>query len=392
MVVSSRKAARALLVALALLAPAARAQSYSEPPLPPDCSAPPANAAAPLDCGTLARIDMVSRQMVASGYTPGLVVVLTRGGRVIFAQGYGFANVEASLPATPSSVFSLLSISKTFTASAIMQLRDAGKLSLDDKLSKYFPTFPRGDEVTLRNLLSHTSGIHDLVSDDKRMISSDSLVRLVAGQQPMFDFSPGEKYAYSNPNFVLLGRIVELVSGRPLRLIMRDSVIGRGPPFTTAMDASTDVVPNRVMPYWRTTVPGLYANAPAVDQSVRFGSGSMRSSMLDLATWFNAFFAGKVVSAESLREMMTPAKLKDGRLTGGAYGAYGYGLEIERCGGHKFVGHGGATDSANLIAHYYPDDDFMLFIGANTSHTAAQLEPRILKQIFGADKVVGTCN
>jgi hypothetical protein len=158
------------------------------------------------------------------------------------------------------------------------------------------------------------------------------------------------------------------------------------------MDASTDVVPNRVMPYWRTTVPGLYANAPAVDQSVRFGSGSMRSSMLDLATWFNAFFAGKVVSAESLREMMTPAKLKDGRLTGGAYGAYGYGLEIERCGGHKFVGHGGATDSANLIAHYYPDDDFMLFIAANTSHTAAQLEPRILKQIFGADKVVGTCN
>lgn len=392
MVVSTGRAARALLAAFALVAPAARAQSYSEPPIPPDCSASPARGAASLDCGTLGRIDMVSRQMVASGYTPGLVVVLTRGGRVIFAQGYGLANVEANLPATPASVFSLLSISKMFTASAIMQLRDAGKLSLDDKLSKYFPAFPRGDEVTLRNLLSHTSGIHDLVSDDKRMISSDSLARLVMTQQPMFDFSPGERYAYSNPNFVLLGRIAELVSGRPLRLIMRDSVVGRGPPFTTAMDASTDVVPNRVMPYWRTTVPGLYANAPAVDQSVRFGSGSMRSSMLDLATWFNAFFAGKVVSATSLHEMMTPAKLNDGRLTGGAYGAYGYALEIERCGGHNFVGHGGATDSGNLIAHYYPDDDFMLFIAANTSHTAAQLEPRILKQIFGPDKVVGSCN
>ena len=381
-----------VLIAFVLCGSVIDAQTYSEPPIPPDCSAAAATGAAHLDCGTLAQIDMVSREMVSSGYTPGLVVVITRGGRVIFAQGYGLANVEANLPATPASVFPILSITKTFTASAIMQLRDAGKLSLDDKLSKYFPTFLRGNEVTLRNLLSHTSGIHDFVADDKRMVSSDSLVRLVTAQRPMYDFSPGEKYAYSNPNFVLLGRIVELVSGRPLRLYVRDSLVGASPFFTTAVDQSTDVVPNRVMPYWRTTIPGRFANAPPVDQSVRFGSGSMRSSMLDLATWFNAFFAGKVVSAASLREMMTPAKLNDGRLTGGDWGAYGYGLEVERCGGHSFVGHGGATDSGNLIAHYYPDDDFMLFIAANTSHTAAQLEPRVVREIFGADKVVGTCN
>ena len=392
MLASGYRLARGVVVALLLFASAGEAQSYSEPPVPPDCSATVSAKGAPLDCGTLLRIDMVSRQMVSSGYTPGLVVVMTRGGRVIFSQGYGLANVEASLPATPTSVFSLLSITKMFTASAIMQLRDAGKLSLDDKLSKYFPTFPRGDEVTLRNLLSHTSGIHDFSADDKRMISSDSLVRLVLAQRPMFDFSPGEKWAYSNTNFVLLGRIAELVSGRPLRLLVRDSVVGGGPTITTAADLSTDVVPNRVMSYWRTTVPGRFANAPPVDQSVRFGAGWMRSSVLDLARWFDLFFGGKVVSEASLREMRTPAKLKDGRLTGGDWGAYGYGLQIERCGGHSFVGHSGGTDSGNLIAHYYPDDDFMLFIAANTSHTAAQLEPRILREIFGADKVVGTCN
>jgi D-alanyl-D-alanine carboxypeptidase len=391
MLVSGYRLVGGMLVALGL-STMGRAQTYSEPPVPPDCSAPAPTGAAPLDCGTLARIDMVSREMVSSGYTPGLVVVLTRGGRVIFSQGYGLANVEASLPATPTSVFSLLSITKMFTASAIMQLRDEGKLSLDDKLSKYFPTFPRGDEVTLRNLLSHTSGIHDFVADDKRMISSDSLVRLLVAQRPMFDFSPGEKWAYSNANFVLLGRIAELASGRPLRLLVRDSVVGGGPLITTAVDLSTDVVPNRVMPYWRTTIPGRFANAPPVDQSVRFGAGSMRSSMLDLARWFDLFFAGKVVSEASLHEMMTPAKLKDGRLTGGDWGAYGYGLQIERCAGHSFVGHSGATDSGNLIAHYYPDDDFMLFIAANTSHTAVQLEPRILREIFGADKVAGSCN
>jgi D-alanyl-D-alanine carboxypeptidase len=385
---------RCLLIfaAIVLCASIGGAQNYSEPPIPPDCSAVPKNAAAQLDCDALGRIDIASREMVASGYTPGLVVVITRGNRVIFAEGYGLANVEADLAATPASVFPILSITKTFTASAIMQLRDAGKLSLDDKLSKYFPTFPRGDEVTLRNLLSHTSGIHDIVADNERMISSDSLVRLIIAQRPLFDFNPGEKYAYSNPNYVLLGRIVELVSGRPLRAFVRDSVVGRVPFVSIAVDQVTDVVHNRVNPYLRTTVPGRFANAPPVDPSVRFGSGSMRSSMLDLATWFNAFFAGKVVSAASLHEMMTPAKLKNGQLTGGDWGAYGYGLQIERCGGHTFVGHSGGTDSGNLIAHYYPDDDFMLFIAANTSHTAAQVEPRILKQIFGPDKVVGSCN
>src|SRR5690349_17280519 len=113
MMLSASRSARAVFVALLLCTSIAGAQSYSEPPLPPDCSAVPAKAAAQLDCGALARIDIAAREMVASGYTPGLVVVITRGGRVIFAQGYGLANVEANLPATPTSVFPLLSISKT---------------------------------------------------------------------------------------------------------------------------------------------------------------------------------------------------------------------------------------------------------------------------------------
>lgn len=389
----SRRATTAAALALLYTSSAIQAQTTSEPPAPPDCSTPAGAARAQLDCAALARIDMAARHMVTAGYTPGLAVAIVRGGRIVFAQGYGFANVEANLPATPSSVFPILSISKTLTATAVMQLRDAGKLSLDDKVAKYLPAFPRATEVTIRQLLSHTSGIHDTVFEDRRALASDSLVRLIASQPKPYDFAPGAQYAYSNSGYAVLGRIAELVSGRSLRALVRDSVVGRVPFLSTlAVDQATDVVPNRVMPYWRTTVAGRFANAPFVDPSVRFASGWMRSNVLDLANWFSAFFAGKIVSSASVREMTTPAKLNDGRLTGGTWGAYGYGLELARCGGRAYAGHGGATDGGNLVADYYPDDDLMIVIAANSSHTAAALEPQILKQIYGSDNVVGSCH
>lgn len=383
------------LAAIALLAAPgfiANAQTAGDVPVAPDCSLRDTAATATLDCGALARIDAAASEMVTSGYTPGLVVAISHHGRIVFARGYGLANIEAGLAATPSSVFPILSVTKPFTAAAVMQLRDAGRLSLDDPVSKYLPFFPRGATVRLRHLLSHTSGIHDFDPGQLGALSSDSLVHLIAAQSTLFDFTPGERYSYSNANYALLARIVELTSGRPWRAYVRDSVVARVPYIATAADVATEIVPGRASTYLRTTIPGRFANGPRIDPSLRFGSGSMRSSALDLLAWLDAFVAARITGMASLREMMTPARLNDGTLTGGGWGAYGYGLEIARCGGHALLGHGGADATGSAIAHHYTEDDFTLIILANTSHTAAELEPRLLRQIFGRDRVTGSCN
>ncbi len=362
-----------------------------EGPNPPDCSVPSVKGAN-IDCAALARVDMAASEMVASGYTPGLSVVITRGGRVLFARGYGKANIEAELAATPLSVFPIWSITKVFTAAAIFQLRDAGKLSIDDKLSKYFPSFPRASEVTLRQMLSHTSGLHDYEGENRIPITPDSLIHRLATQPTPYDFSPGTKWSYSNSNYVLLARIVELISGRSWRLYIRDSIVSKVPFIQTAVDQQTDIVPGRALGYLRTTIPGRFANGPLYDPTAYFGTGAMRSNALDLAAWFDAFFSGKVLSPATVKEMTTAARLNDGQLTGGDWGAWGLGIEVGQCGGHRFLGHGGATAFGNAVARWYPDEDYSLVILANTSHTAMRLEERVLRAIVGADKFVGTCN
>lgn len=362
-----------------------------EIPEPPDCSK-PATKGVSLDCGALARVDAAASQLVATGYTPGLSIVIRRAGRVIFARGYGEANVEAGLAAIPQSVFPIWSITKMFTAAAIMQLRDAGKLSLDDRLSKYLPSFPRGGEVTLRQMLAHMSGIRDIDGENRIPLTPDSLVGRIQRQLPLYDFDPGSKWSYSNSNYVLLGRIVELVSGRAWRGYVKDSIVAKVPQVQIVADQQTDVVPGRALGYLRTTIPGRFANAPLYDPADYFGVGSMRSNALDLASWLDAFFAGKVLAASTVREMSTAQTLNDGKLTGGDWGAWGLGIEVGQCGGHRFLGHGGATNFGNAVARWYPDDDFTLVILANTSHTAMRLEERVVRVLGGPEKFVGTCN
>jgi D-alanyl-D-alanine carboxypeptidase len=374
---------------LTFLAAPLAAPAPTETPLPraPDCSAPDSAGAGPrFDCRTLATIDAVAAQMVTSGHTPGLEVAIMRRGQMLFNNGYGKANLETDSPFTPATVFPIYSISKTFTAAAILQLRDAGRLSLDDKLSRYLPDFPRGEEVTLRHLLSHTSGIHDHAGmggpPSTLRRTSSQLIDYIRAQTPLYDSDPGTKYAYSNSNFALLAKIVEQVSGRSYREYVTDSVVGRVPFLKTTPDQSFDVVPGRASGYLRTNYPGRFANAPSMDKSFSFGSGNIRSTAADLALWFTALFDGRIVSAASLEEMTTTSRLRDGRPTGGSWGSYGLGMEIQTVEGHRVLGHSGATQSFNAVANYYPDDGFMLVIFSNSSRDAMDLEERIGRILF----------
>lgn len=389
----SRRSPPPTLVATLLLAFAPALLAAQGPQAPPDCSASPApSTRTVLDCATLATVDSLSQQMISSGRTPGIAVGILSGPRLVFARGYGSANLETNAPVTLETVFPIYSISKTLTAAAILQLRDGGRLSLDDRLARFIPTFPRAGEVTLRQLLSHTSGIHDHVgaggppSTVRR--SAEELVALIGAQTPLYDFEPGTSYRYSNSNYALLARVVEAVSGRPHRDYLRDSVILKGVPSPTGMavDRTWEVVPGRATGYSRTNLAGRFANAPLMDASYTFGGGDVRATLTDMLHWMRAFVDGRVVAKKSVEEMSTPVMLPDGRRTGGDWGAYGLGVEVAALEGHRYLGHGGGTASFNTVAHYFVDDDLVLVIFANSFQSAVQLEERIARVLFGSGK------
>lgn len=360
-------------------------------PVAAECSRADVVRGAALPCATVAAIDSVAQSVIGAGKSPGLGVAVMLGGRLLLDRGYGKANLELDAPVTPLTVFRIFSSTKTFTASAVMQLAESGRLSLDDKLAKYFPEFPRGGEVTVRQLLSHTSGIRDYARPgvpDKQPMTPDQIVQLIETQTPSFVFEPGTKYSYSNANFALLARIVEKVSGEEYGRYLAQHVIAPASVASTAVDHNEDVVIGRAAGYRpNAAAPSRFVNGPYIDIGFPFGAGTIRSNAADLATWFSTFLAGRVVSAASVREMTTPARLTDGRLAGdvvlgredkpGTSGYYGLGVEIGTLRGHAWVGHGGAFYSFSSAMRSYRDDDLTIVVLANAGGVADDAERRI---------------
>ncbi|HEX2693423.1 MAG TPA: serine hydrolase domain-containing protein [Gemmatimonadaceae bacterium] len=356
------------------------------------------------ECALFAAIDSAARQIVASGQSPGLAVGIVRNASLIFNKGYGKSNLELETPVTPSTVFPIFSITKTFTAAAILKMAERGQLNIDDKLTRFFPDFPRGNEVTLRNLLNHTSGIHDFAAPDFPLntlgATPEALVDYIAHQQPLYNFDPGTKWEYSNSNYVLLGKIIEKISGKSYRDYMAQNVFEKLGLSNTAVDRNIDVVRERASGYMPDrSSPGHFINGIYQDMSIPYAAGAIRSTVHDLAAWFIALFGGQVVSASSLRQLVTPARVRDGRFAGdvlanngapGSWGYYGLGMETYSLAGHCLRGHGGSFPSFNAIAYNYPADGVMIFVFSNTGRVATQMATKIAKVLFG--DAVGDAN
>jgi CubicO group peptidase (beta-lactamase class C family) len=313
-----------------------------------------------IDGRQLRAVEAVAREAVASGETPGLAVGLVSSGRLVLCKGYGKANLELGTLVTPDTVFNVFSVTKTFTASGIMQLVERGHMALDDPISRYLPAFP-GGAVTVRQLLNHTSGIHDYVDAYPQLpllgATPDQLVsEYISRQTPIFAFEPGTMYLYSNSNYVLLGKVIEGVSGRPYRDFIAQSVFPRAGLRSTAVDRNEDVVPRRASGYVpRPGSPGGFGNA-------------------------------------YLREMLAPSRLKDGRLSGdapwdkslrpGSFGNYGLGIRSYSLDGHRVTGPGGTWSHFSSKVSYYLDDDLLIVVLANTGGRAAPIEERIARKIL----------
>ncbi len=371
-------------------------------------------AAAPLGAVSLtdadkAKVDEIAAAWVEAGKSAGLVIGVAADGEMLHAKGYGFADLEHQVPMADDAILLVGSITKQFTTVAVLQLVEQGRLSLEDPVSKYFPDFPRGSEVTVRRLLDHTSGIasytdYDISREEKwvRPYTTADMVEHIARYQPPYDFPVGTAWNYTNSGFFLAGAIVEQITGQPLRAYLQEHVIGKAGLTDTALaDDEREVVPRRADGYDALEgEPGSYQRADFIDMSVPGGAGAMHSTVRDLAKWHQALLAGEVVSPAMVTEMLTPATLKDGRSVSERIWrpdgdesvgeaeeqrpVYALGISVGELNGHKLISHGGGIQGFNASFVTFPDDHLTVVVLANTSGGAGDLWREIALSILEA--------
>lgn len=359
----------------------------------------------------LAAVDRIAREWVAAGHTPGLAIAVMQGGKIIFIKGYGLAELENQVPVRSDTVFRVGSISKQFTAAAILKLAEQGRLSLDDKLSKYYPDFPRGNAVTIRQMLNHTSGIHNYieVANARALLplmmdyTTDEWIGHIADQQPLYDFAPGTAYHYSNAGYFLAQGIIEKVSGQSLGTFLQDNFFNPLGLTSTAIDGDGSVVPLRASGYEVVKKgAGAYRTANYVSLTVAGGAGALRSTAGDLLKWENALLSGRVIGAPFLKEMLTPGRLNDGSLASSApFPApkgnspvgdpqdYGMGLNVGTIGGHRKVSHGGNIYGFNATLNSFADDGISWVAVTNAGTGVSGLSGKIEAALLGIPPSAG---
>lgn len=365
-------------------------------------SAPAFSTARHLTPAVEAKIDAMAKKDVDSGRVAGAAVAVLRNGELVFVKGYGRANLELAAPVNAKTVFRIGSLTKQFTAAGLLLLAEQSKLKIDDKLSLYFPNFPRANEVTLRDLLNHTSGIHNFTEGpaiDKISTSGATVQQLVAdiaGQSPLYDFDPGQGWWYSNSNYALLGAVIEKVSGESWGAFMKAEIFDKVGMTDTAADDARDVVPGRASGYSLIgESPGKFRNADFTDMSVPYAAGALRSTAQDMARWNAALFGGKLLKQESLKEMLAPGRLRDGAETqtaiawpgkkafpppaGYVPGPYAFGLDHHSENGRRIIGHDGSIAGFDAVMQTYIDEGLTIVVLTNTNGAAHPLEANIAK-------------
>jgi CubicO group peptidase (beta-lactamase class C family) len=342
-------------------------------------------------------IDAAAAKALASG-SPGMVVAASDARGVLFSRSYGQADLEHGAPIRPDTVFQIASVTKQFTAAAVLLMVEDGRLSLDDRLSQHVPEFPGGDRVTIRHLLTLTSGIPDYAEDPagdriKSVPKTPSeMVAWIAQLRPAFNFEPGAGWGYSNSNYVLLGLVVERVSGESLASVFRKRLFDPARMTRTAFDDPTEVVLHRAQGYRKAKAAASgFANAAWISPTIPGAAGGLRSTAGDLLLWTRALFDGRILKPESLALMTTPGRLTDGRtnkngmpvpMQKGWNSDYGLGLFLGSPDGRRRFWHAGDVDGFASWLAYYPDRGLAVVILQN-SQSADRFESDIERALLG---------
>jgi CubicO group peptidase (beta-lactamase class C family) len=300
------------------------------------------------------KVDDYIRQKMASQHISGLSLAVVLNGKILKAKGYGLANLELNVPATPQTIYQLASMTKQFTATAVMMLVEQGKIGLEDPVSNYLDGTPESwKNITIRHLLTHTSGIKDYINEPTQSLQldvSEDEVYKATIPRPL-NFQPGEHYAYSNTNYHLLGMIIHKLSGKPYGEFLQEHIFGPLGMKDTSIISLSDLIPNRASGYrWdgRQLHNGEYV-APSI---LGYAGGGIVSNVLDLAKWDAALYGERLLKSSSLQQMWTSGKLNDGSVTG-----YGFGWGIGETNNHKSISHGGGhrTGFTTVIKRFLND-------------------------------------
>ncbi len=284
-------------------------------------------------------------------------VLVARDGRIEFDKGYGYADIEWHAPNTADTKFRLGSLTKQFTAASILLLEERGKLKTDDLVKQYMPDAPAAwDHITIYHVLTHTSGIpnftgfpsYDTVKATRR--TPEQMVALFR-DKPL-DFQPGEKWNYSNSGYVLLGYLIEKISGQKYEDFIQENLFKPLGMTNTGYDWRATILPQRASGY-SMGEHGL-VNADYIDMSIPYSAGSLYSTTHDLLKWEQGLFGGKVLSAASLKKMTTPYKHN-----------YGCGVAITTKNGHTRIAHTGGIDGFSTDMAYYPDEKITVIALSN---------------------------
>jgi CubicO group peptidase (beta-lactamase class C family) len=308
-----------------------------------------------------ARMDEVVQTYVRDNTFMGAVLV-ARGSDVILSKGYGSANLEWNIPNTPATKFRLGSITKQFTAASILLLEERGKLKLDDPIKKYVPDAPVAwDAITIFNLLTHTSGIPNFTGlpeyKSLQLVDTPVVKTIATVRDKPLDFVPGEKMSYSNSGYIVLGYVIERITGGSYEKFVTDNIFTPLGMKDSGYDSNTAIIPRRAAGY--TPSPTGRVNAGFVHMSIPYAAGALYSTSEDLLRWEQGLFGGKLISAASLAKMTTPFKSD-----------YALGVMVQTAGGRKVVQHGGGIEGFNTFLAYYPDDKLTVAVLANLNGQA----------------------
>ena len=303
-----------------------------------------------LDPATRAQVDRIANQVLQQTGVPSASVAVVQHGQLVYTHAYGLARLQPPLPATPRMRYSIGSISKQFTAAAILLLQQQGKLSLSDPIGKYVPGLTEGDKVTIREILSHTSGYQDFWPEDyvmTPMLQPTTAQHILDtwAKKPL-DFEPGTQWQYSNTNFVIAGAIVEKITGQPLMDFLTHHIfhpLGMHSVWNSDQDELTQT---DATAYYRHALGPLRV-APAEGRGWMFAAGELAMTAHDLGLWDISLINHSVLSPTSYTDMFTPIKLADGKDT-----HYGLGVQVADFDGHRAIMHSGEVSgfvSDNIV-------------------------------------------
>jgi CubicO group peptidase (beta-lactamase class C family) len=311
------------------------------------------------------KVDLARMEQVVQSHAKDFMgsVLVARGNDVLLSKSYGSANLEWAIPNSPSTKFRLGSVTKQFTAACILMLQERGKLKITDPVKTYMPDAPAAwDKVTIFHLLTHTSGIPsftgfpDYETTEGLPTTPEKLVDRFR-DKPL-EFAPGEKWNYSNSGYVLLGYLLEKISGQSYAGFVQQNIFTPLGMKDSGYDSNSAIILHRASGY----VPGPNgpANAGFIHMTIPFSAGALYSTTEDLLRWEQGLFGGKVLSAASFQAMTTPFKEN-----------YAFGVAVEKVGSHTRISHGGGIEGFNTHVAYFQDDRLTVIVLANLNGSAA---------------------